>query len=92
MTQTTSELVHVSVTFSEFEGIGTYSDPYQLKNLEDLETLRQLIAQGEQFKGVWFKLMNDINLPADWEPLGYSSVNTRAFFVGNLLRPFRLRA
>lgn len=55
-----------------FEGEGTQEIPYLIKTAEDLVCLSELVADGLSFEGEYFKMMNDITLPAGWEPIGKS--------------------
>ena len=63
-----------------FEGDGTQEVPYLIKMAEDLVTLSNLVGDGLSFSGQYFKMVNDITLPADWIPLGISAVKS---FGGN---------
>ena len=55
-------------------GSGTESDPYQIKTADDLENLALYINNGVNFDGVYFKLMNDVDLAGssyrNWTPIG----------------------
>lgn len=71
LSQATTDVVTVTVAVSAFEGKGTTEEPYQIKSLKDLETLRDLVKAGTNMKGVVFQMTEDITLPADWESIGY---------------------
>lgn len=60
-------------------GSGTAGDPFRITNAEELAILGD-------FTSSYFVLMNNITLPADWEPVGrYSSESpTEADFQGVL--------
>ena len=63
-----------------FEGNGTKSDPYQIKDAMDLCRLEDQVNNGNDFKGKYFKLMNDIDLSEHtWYPIG---VRTTTPFSG----------
>ena len=70
---TTSEffLVHVTPLDYGFAGSGTEEDPYLIKDLTDLETLRKGVNEdGFNFSGMWFKLDADLELPEGWTSIG----------------------
>ena len=71
LSQAATDVVTVTVAVSAFEGKGTAEEPYQIKSLKDLETLRDLVKAGTNMKGVVFQMTADITLPADWESIGY---------------------
>lgn len=43
------------------EGSGTESAPYQIKTMEHLQMLSQKVNKGTNYKGKYFKLMNDLD-------------------------------
>ena len=53
-----------------FAGDGTQNNPYKLRNADDLLELQRLVASGNSFAGINFIVVNDITLPANWEPIG----------------------
>ncbi len=53
-----------------FEGAGTQENPYLIKTADDLVRLGTLVADGLSFEGEYFKMVDDITLPASWEPIG----------------------
>lgn len=64
-------LEYTQVELDGFAGSGTKSDPYQLKSEADLERLRTIVnVEGQWCPGVQFKMIEDIELSADWEPIG----------------------
>lgn len=73
----------VELTFTQLKldgfsgGDGTKENPYQIKTVADLATLRNYVNVDHQWcKGVHFKMMNDIELPPEWEPIGISWDNS----------------
>ena len=75
----------VKLTFTEstsdFEGEGTAENPFIIRTAEDLVKLQELVATGKSFSGVVFQVVDDITLPANWEPIGCTkdgSVNINA--------------
>ena len=57
-------------TLALTKGSGTKEDPYLLENADDLEVLSALVAAGNAYAGKYFKITNDITLPANWTPIG----------------------
>ena len=57
-----------------WEGKGTSEEPYIIKTLDDLLHLQKLVSEGNSFSGNYFNIVNDISLPADWEPIGTKDV------------------
>ena len=82
----------VKLVFTEtsigFEGSGTEEDPYLIKNAEDLLKIRQLVAEGNSFAGVYFHMVNDITLPEDWSPIGCTKDGTSNIQKGANLNAF----
>ena len=53
------------------DGQGTKDAPYQIKTATDLKKLHTWVNKnGWAMSGLYFKMMNDITLPADWTPMG----------------------
>lgn len=69
---TTSKTVRITVTKAEatLKGSGTQEDPYQITSGEDLEWVREQVANGNPFSGVYFRFENDVTLPDGWQPIG----------------------
>ena len=55
---------------TNLEGKGTQENPYLIKTEADLTGIQQLAAEGDSFAGAYFKIVNDITLPAGWSPIG----------------------
>ena len=54
-----------------FEGEGTVENPYKIKNLKDLELLRDLVnKKGVSLSNMYFQLEADITLPEGWVSIG----------------------
>lgn len=69
-----------------FEGKGTEKEPYLLSDAEDFETLASKVKdEGIGFKGIYFKITNDIEMPKDWDGIGY---DTKKGSNGANLKPF----
>lgn len=54
----------------DFTGEGTAESPYEISTEEDLNKLRELVNGGQWCSGVQFKMMNDIELSSEWQPIG----------------------
>ncbi len=72
-----------------FQGTGTKEDPYLIHNAEELELVKYLVNEKAlSFSGMYFKLMNDITLPADWTPMGCTKDGTHDIKKGENLNAF----
>lgn len=65
----------VSVTKIEealpWDGDGSSESPFLIKNITDLEALRDKVNnEGFAFEGLHFQMTADITLPSDWKPIG----------------------
>lgn len=65
----------VAVTVTEeplpWEGNGSEGSPYLIKNVSDLEALRDKVNKdGFAFSDAYFQLSEDIILPSGWKPIG----------------------
>ena len=67
-----SDVATITVEKNDFPwgGNGTESNPYRLENTEDLTQLRDLVNAGNAMNGIYFKMTEDISLPANWTPIG----------------------
>ena len=72
--ETQSDYVKIVVkepdSLSELTGTGDESSPYIISSVDTLETIKAILSEGYFFKNKYFELVNDINLPVDWEPIG----------------------
>lgn len=64
-------------------GEGTQESPYLLKNAVNLAEVSANVAAGEKYEGKYFKMTADIELPADWTPIGTSSVRFKGSIDGD---------
>ena len=55
---------------TNLEGKGTQENPYLIKTAENLTEIQKLAAAGDSFAGAYFKIVNNITLPAGWSPIG----------------------
>ncbi len=73
-TSAISDFVKITVApraeLEGFEGKGTEDEPYLIKTLENLKTVREYVLNGDSFSGTFFRFDSDITLPVDWEPIG----------------------
>lgn len=65
------------------DGSGSAEDPYLLKTGKDFVKLQQAVAAGDTLYGINFKMTKDIELPANWEPMGPDGANG-LYFGGTL--------
>lgn len=54
----------------DWEGDGSYSSPYLIDSVSDLELLRDLVNSGETFEGVYFRQTTDLFLKEAWIQIG----------------------
>ena len=67
-----------------FEGEGTESNPYLLKSADDFVTIQKQTNEANiTFANVYFKMANDITLPADWVSIGANG-SKGSYFSGVL--------
>lgn len=66
----------------DFAGMGTESNPFQINNLNDLNTLKTRVNAGKLYDGKYFKLMNDINC-GSWTGIGNSINKFSGIFDGS---------
>ena len=68
----------VKITVSErgalpgFDGVGAEGDPYLIKTVDHLNTIRDEVNSGNLLSGAYFAFANDITLPDNWKPIGYA--------------------
>ena len=74
--------IYVPGTYSSLEkamfaGGGTSTNPYQIKTAEDMWNLSRISAGKNYGSGLYFKLMNNIDLSAKvWQPICYNGYAT----------------
>lgn len=72
-----------SIATSFSLGSGTQEDPYLISTGEELAYLRVRVNDGQSYSGVYFKLINDIDLNNNaWIPIGTARKNFNGFFDG----------
>lgn len=66
-----------------WEGEGTEEKPYELNSAEDLTLLvDEVNNKSVNFKGIVFKLTQDVTLPANWTPIGCVKGQSNRTFGG----------
>ncbi|MFR9584276.1 MAG: fimbrillin family protein [Rikenellaceae bacterium] len=64
-------------------GSGTEGDPYQIVNATQMRDLATTVNVGTTYSGIYFKLMNDIDLKGSssnlWTPIGVGETTSDAF-------------
>lgn len=71
-----------------WSGNGTAADPYLLNNQNDLNVLREKVNTGSSFDGMYFSFTTDIELSADWTPIGTTKDGTIDTKNGTNIYPF----
>ena len=72
-----------------FEGSGTSTNPYFIKNLNDIKALANAVNNGNDFQGKYFRLTANINCgggsseSTNYTPIGDSGHRFRGIFDGN---------
>ena len=64
------KLTFESLPLDFAKGRGTESDPYIIETEEDFAKIRDYVYNGQWCSGVHFQMGNDIELSADWTPIG----------------------
>ncbi len=70
---------------NSFKGDGTEKKPYLLNDAEDFKILASFVKDGVSFKGSFFEITSDIEMPEDWDGIGY---DTGSGTNGANLKPF----
>lgn len=72
-----------------WDGEGTEENPYLLKTMDDLMTLREVVnVKGISLQGSYLKLMTDITLPSNWVPVGALQPGKTSSGSGRYIYPF----
>ncbi len=77
---------------TSFRGHGTREAPYQISSLAELMGLSEAVAAGEDFKGLYLELTQDLDLDfevrrGNWNPIGWYQGKDE--FGGEVRHPFR---
>ena len=70
------------------EGKGTEDSPYLIADIGDLNAIKEKVEKGLTFANTYFKFVDDIELPADWKPIGDTKDGTDKPENGINLNPF----
>ena len=78
----TSDCVKVEVKAADMplKGDGTEDSPWLLTSEADLNVVRDKVAEGSSFAGKYFAFANDIDLSADWTPIGATTPKREQIF------------
>ena len=69
---------------TSLEGKGTQENPYLIKTAENLKEIQTLVADGDPFAGAYFKITENMTLPADWRPIGSKTSDVINAFSGTI--------
>ena len=83
--QTTSALPWDGTTTTWTQGAGTQANPYLIENGAHLAYLADKVNTGTTYAGVYFKMVNDIDMDGNpWTPIGTDATNSfRGVFDGD---------
>ena len=63
---------------NDWFGSGTVDAPYQISSVEDLQKLATKVNAGNNYSGVYFQLVSDIDLNSEtWTPIGEGYFNSK---------------
>lgn len=72
---------------NDFEGEGSYENPFLINSIEDLLQLRKRVETGNDFAGIYFRQTSDLDLSeiTNWIPIGVfgSGFYFRGIYDGN---------
>ena len=77
-----------SAGIENLEGSGELDDPYLIKDISDLKLVFDLVKGGFSFRNSFLSIQNDIDLPADWIPIGTLIDGREESEKGVNIRPF----
>ena len=78
------DLEYPSISVTDFEGEGTEASPYLIKQRDDMILLSDKVAGGETYEGVFFKVVNDIDMDGyKVTPVGNNQNKFNATFDGD---------
>ena len=80
--------VEVKATDMPLQGNGTEESPWMLTSEQDLDVVREKVAAGSSFAGMYFAFANDIELSADWTPIGTTKDGSSNTNNGMNILPF----
>ncbi len=71
-----------------FAGEGTEDSPYLISNEEELEQVRQMVAEGNDFANQQLQMTADIDLPETWQGIGALKEGASGTGDGKNINPF----
>ena len=76
--------IKTAVESSSFRGEGTSANPYLISNINELEILRQRVADGNEYTGKHFKLTRNIDMSSisNWLGIGTGGGSSQYCFEG----------
>ncbi|WP_407403302.1 hypothetical protein [Sodaliphilus sp.] len=78
------DLEYPSISVTDFEGEGTEASPFLIKQRDDMILLSDKVAGGETYEGVFFKVVNDIDMDGyKVTPVGNNQNKFNATFDGD---------
>lgn len=82
-----SDVAKVTVKM-QMEGSGSEQDPFLVSTAADLQTLYSMVKEGNSLEGVFIRMTDDIELPADWDPIGVLKDGATGSNTGKNVLPF----
>ena len=82
-----SDVAKVTVKM-QMEGSGSEQDPFLVSDAGDLQTLYNMVKEGNSLDGVFIRMTDDIELPADWDPTGVLKEGATGSATGKNVLPF----
>ena len=67
---------------------GTEAAPMEIEDLDQLETLRDNVNAGNTYAGCYFRIVNDLTLPAGWTPIGAMKPGAEDAALGVNIYPY----
>ena len=83
-TMLVTDPIRVTIKDASFtpEGTGSKEDPYQITSYDELKMVSDKVAGGETFADNYFSLKTDLEIPADWVPIGTNETTFMGIFDG----------
>ena len=85
--RTISDVAKVTVKM-QMDGSGSEQDPFIVATAADLQTIYDMVKEGNSLEGVYIKMTADIELPADWDPIGVLKEGETQTAQGKNVNPF----
>ena len=83
-TMLVTDPIKVTIKDASFtlEGIGSKEDPFKITSYGELKMVSDKVAGGEAFADNYFSLKTDLEIPADWVPIGTDKTAFMGIFDG----------